>query len=232
MKKIIKYAFLPAVIIILLLPLLIVKAQGASESELSQGMTKTRQEVEKRRMEAQDKVKQIREKLQQRVDKIKDSTKKNMAARVLNQLDHVNKVWTNHFALVLDHLDTILRKIENRTEKAKAAGKNVSEVNAAIQKAKDLIEKAKVAVTAQAQKTYLVDASVVGGDTSTTSGQSSLMSKFRSQFKKLSDQLRKDLFALRDGVMKEAREAVHDAARALAKIPNVDMESAESSNNQ
>lgn len=227
MKKIIKFISAAGVTGIVLVSAVIAQAATLNSSNLAREAVKSAQEEVKRvRDEAQARVKQVRESLQQRVDKIQNTTKRTLAARVLNQLDNINKVWTSHFALILDHLDNVLKHIESRTDKAQANGRDVSSVRAAIQKAKEAISSAREAVAEQAKKTYLVDVSAVGGDTSTAGAQTRLVSKFREQFVKLNKQLREDLFALRDGPMKEARQAVQEAFQELSKVPNVDREPA------
>lgn len=188
--------------------------------------------VQKLLEEAQARVKQMREDLKEKIGKIQDKKKQDIANKIMNQIDHINKVWTDHFVNVLDKLDNVLQKIKSRNEKAAANGQDVSAVNTAIQKAESDIAAARSAVLSQSQKTYAVNTSTISGSTSTTSGQNNLVSTLRERFKLLKDQLLKDLFAIRDGVMKSARNAVHDAAKALSQVPNVDKEPAASSGNQ
>ena len=171
------------------------------------------------------------ENLQKKLAEIKDRQKQRQAQQITNQFDHINKVWTDHFMKQLARYDTVLQKIQLRTNKASANGKDVADVNAAIQTAKAAISTARVAVTAQAQKTYVANATTISSATAspdTSSGQGQLMQNLRSSFKTLRNQLFNDLFALRDGAMKNAKNAVQNALKTLSKIPGIDNEPASS----
>lgn len=193
------------------------------QDRIQQGL----QQVKQLREQAQVKVQQIKEKVQQKLTKIKNQQKQQLAKKIANQLDHLNEVWTDHFIQVLDHLDLVLQKIQTRTDKAASNGKNVTAVTSAIQTAKTAITTARTSVTAQAQKTYTIsDTTIDAGVTSaaTTAGQEKIMQNLRAQFKTIKDQLQKDLFALRDGVIKDARTAVQNVLQELIKIPGVNQE--------
>src|SRR3990167_5757261 len=136
-----------------------------------------KQQVQQLREQAQDKAKQMREDSKQKINKIKDQKKRDAAVRIADQLNHINQVWTDHFANVLDKLDATLQKIKSRTEKASAAGRDVSTVNTAIQNAENAIASARTAVANQAQKTYTVDTTAITQATSTTSEQNNLVSQ-------------------------------------------------------
>ena len=58
--------------------------------------------------------------------------------------------------------------------------------------------------------------------------QEKIVQGLRTAFKKLHETLFKDLFALRDGPMKDARRALQNAHQALSKIPGVDERNATS----
>ena len=176
--------------------------------------------------DSRDRVKKIREELKVKIDKIKDEKKQDMANKIIEQIDRINESWTKHFSNVLNKLEDILKKVKSRQEKASANGQDVSAVITAVQKAESAIATARSAVSNQAQKTYAVNVSTITGETSTDNGQTKLVSTLRERFKLLKDQLFKDLFALRDGLMKDARNAVHEAARTLSQVPNVDKEPA------
>lgn len=193
------------------------------QDRIQQGTEKIKQ----LREQAQVKVQQTKEKVQQKLTKIKDQKKQQLAKKIANQFDHLNQVWTDHFVKVLDHLDLVLQKVQTRTDKASANGKDITAVNTAIETAKTAIATARTAVTAQAQKTYTIsdttiDAGVSSTTATTTAGQEKIMQNLRLQFKTAKDQLQKDLFALRDGVIKDARNAVKNALQELTKINGVD----------
>ncbi len=183
--------------------------------------------LEKIRERAQGEVKQVREKLQEKMGEIRDKQKQKMAEQIVNQLERLNKVWTDHFTKVLNHLDTVLQKIKTRADKALANGQDVSAVNTAVQAAETAISKARSAIETQAKKTYIVNLTAINSGiatTTTAAGQNQLVINLRAQFKTLKDQLMKDLFGLRDGLMKEARTAVQNALQLLSKVPKVNEE--------
>ena len=108
-----------------------------------------------------------------------------------------------------DHAAELLARIQSRAAKAAALGKNIDEVTAAITAATEAIEKARAAVTIQAEKTYSLS-----GATETTIG---------AEAKAKRSALKADLTEVRAGVQK-AVAAVKTAAVTLAQIPNVNDE--------
>lgn len=182
------------------------------------------QNLEKIREQTQIKVQATHEKIQQKMAEIRDKQKQKLAEQVVNQLERLNKVWTDHFTNVLNHLDAVLQKIKTRVDKASANSQDVSAVNAAVVAAETAISNSRAAIEVQAKKTYTVDLTAVNSDiatTTTASGQNQLMINLRAQFKTLRDQLMKDLFGLRDGLMKDSRLAVQTSLQLLSKISKV-----------
>lgn len=187
----------------------------------------TIQNLEKIQQQAQNKIQQVQTKVQEKITEIRDQQKQRLAQQIVNQFDHINQVWTNHFTQLLNQYDVILQKIQNRADKAAANNSDVSTVNSAIQAAQTAIVNARTAVETQAQKTYTVNLTAINNQittTSTAAGQNELIKNLKSQFQSIKDQLHKDLFALRDGAMKDARTALQNAFQALSKIPGVDKE--------
>lgn len=185
-------------------------------TELNESLKAKREEANKRfeeaRKEAKAKVETRRAELKERLGQMKDERKKNIALRADKELNRINERWTTHFLNVLNHLNDILGKVELRAEKAKANGKDVAATAAAILKAKQAIAAAKTAVEEQAKKSYVV---VFKSE-----------EKLKDAFKAQRDLLHKDLFGLRDGLMKDARKAAQDALQSLRGIPKVDEEPA------
>lgn len=179
-------------------------------TELKAKREEAKQKIEAARKEAQERLKAQREEFKKKVEQIRDERKKATATRLDGQLNHLNERWTTHFTNVLNRLEDILGKIQVRLDKAASLGKDVSAARTAIDGAKTAIASARSAVEAQAKKTYTI--------TFTSDEQ------LRTAFRQAKDQLHKDLTSLRDGAIKSAREAVHQAARALARIPRVDEE--------
>ena len=164
-----------------------------------------------------------RARVAQRLLDIQDKVKQKLAENIAGQFDRLNEKWTDHFTNVLDRYDALLGKIQARADIAAGKGKDVANTTAAIQSAETAITAARAAVTAQAAKTFAFDASTIPATaTSTPSGQEKIMQSLRKSFQTLHSSLFKDLFALRDGVMKDARRAVQNALQTLGTIPRVD----------
>jgi len=173
------------------------KAQEAAKNRLEVAREEVKKTVEARQTELKDKI-----------SKLRDEKKRQIATRLDEQMARLNIQWTDHFSNVLNRLLEILGKIELRTTKAETSGKDVTAVKTAIQNAKAAIETARTAVETQAKKTYIA----------TFSSETGL----GAAFKVVREQLRKDLFGLRDGAMKSARQAVQNALQALKSVPKVD----------
>lgn len=204
------------------------KVRIETAREEAKARMETAREEAKTRMEAK------REETKQRLSDIRDKKKQQMAERLAEQFDKLNKKWTDHFIQRLDHYSAVLLKIQKRADIAATNGKDITATNSAIQSANTAIDNARIAVVAQAAKTYTLDASsvITTAATTTDSGQENLMKGLRTQFQSLHKALFRDLFALRDGVMKNARVAVQTALQTLSQIPKVDddSDSADNSN--
>lgn len=187
----------------------------AKRTELNTQLKDEREAAKKRLETAREETKKMAEtrraELKDKISKLRDEKKKQIATRLDEQMAHLNTQWTDHFNNVLGRLSEILSKVELRADKAQATGKDVSAVRTAIVNAKATIVIARTAVETQAKKTYVA----------TFSSEKEL----REAFKTVKEQLRKDLFGLRDDPMKSAREAVQNALQALKGVPKVDEES-------
>ncbi len=157
--------------------------------------------LETAREEAKKAIKTRQAELKDKISKLRDEKKKQIATRLNEQMARLNTQWTDHFNNVLNRLSEILSKVELRVSKAETSGKDVAAVKTAIQNAKAAIESARAAVETQAKKTY----------TATFTSED----KLGAAFKAVKEQLRIDLFGLRDGAMKSAREAVQNALQTL-----------------
>lgn len=185
------------------------------------GEVKQRAEME--RKAAQEKGESIKrgegrttaEEMKKKIATLKDQKKIDQANKIVAQIDRSNKEATKHFANVLIQLEAILTKIEIRITKAASEGKDVAIATDALQKAKVAIANAKVAVTTQQAKTYAINTSTITSDPTSPSGQENLVKILRERFQLLKDQLKKDITTLRDGSMKEAREAVKNVANLI-----------------
>lgn len=169
-----------------------------------------RKRIETAREEAKKAAETRRAELEDKISKLRDEKKKERATRLNEQMARLNTRWTDHFNNALSRLSEVLSKVELRASKAESNGKDVAAVKTAIQNAKTAIATARTAVETQAKKTY----------TATFTSEKEL----GAAFKAVKEQLKKDLFGLRDGAMKNAREAVQNAHRALKGVPKVDEE--------
>lgn len=218
-----------------------VRKEARVKMETAREETKVRMEtareeakvrIETAREETKTRMETKREESKQRLNDIRDKKKHQMAERFTEQFDKLNKKWTDHFMQLLDRHTAILLKVQKRADIAATKGKDITAASAAIQSAKTAIESARAAVVAQASKSYALDASVVTttNATTTASGQDELIKGLRTAFQDLHKTLFKDLYALRDGVMKDARAAVQFALQTLRQIPKVDDDSASEDN--
>lgn len=198
-----------------------------AKQKMETAREETKSRIEAKREEVKNKMEAQREKAKQRITDIRDKAKQEMAAKIAEQFEKLNEKWTDRFTEQLDRLGEILLKMQERADIAATNGKDVSATSAAIQSAKTAIATAQTAVAAQAAKAYVLNASAVKTAVATTTdaGQENLMKGLRTQFQSLHKTLFKDLFALRDGPMKDARGAVQNALQTLGKIPKVDDDS-------
>ncbi|HCR52714.1 TPA: hypothetical protein DIV48_03685 [Candidatus Kaiserbacteria bacterium] len=181
------------------------------------------------RAEVRSRIDTEREKVSQRLTDIQDKAKREMAQRLAGQFDRLNETWTDHFMQQLDTYDALMRKIQARADAAQSAGNDVARTTVAIQSAASAIETARTAVTAQAAKTYeLASSTIPMIATSTADGQQKILQSLRKSFQTLHTTLFKDLFALRDGPMKNARKAVQAALQTLGGTTGADGENATS----
>ena len=203
-------------------------AREVAKQKMETQREEAKQKMETARENAKAKMETKREEAKQRLSDIRDKKKQELALKLANQFEELNKKWTDHFTQQLGRLGEILLKIQERADTAASNGKDVTAVSTAIKSANTAIDSARTAVVAQASKTYTLDVSSVTTTvaTTTTNGQDELMRGLRTQFQNLHKTLFKDLFALRDGAMKDARKAVQDALQTLSKVPNVDDDSA------
>lgn len=140
--------------------------------------------------------------LRQRLQTIRDEQKRKTVERIDAQMDALNERWTNHLSDVVDRLEGIVGKIEERIAQAETRGHDVSAAKAAISEAKSAIAASRTATATQAGKTYAI----------TVTTEDALRAEVGKARKALHD----DLAVARD-MVKNARDAVHGAAVALAQ---------------
>lgn len=178
-----------------------------------------------RKEEGRTKVEEQKEKAKTHIANIKNKEKARMAENIAMQFDRINKVETDHFLKLLGQYSALLQKVQNRAAVDAGKGKDVTATRAAITSAQSAIENARAAVALQAAKTYVLDTTKLPTTaTSTASVQDKLMKGLRASFNTLHTQLKADLTAIRDGVMKDARTSVQNAVKTLGPIPGGDNE--------
>ncbi len=174
----------------------------------------TTERMKEVRNEALTRIENQKDKIENRINDIKDKVKQEIAKNLAKQFDNINSTWTDKFMNQLDRYDSVLVKIASSTS-------STASTTLAIQSAKTAILNARTAVVAQAAKIYALDPSIIPATaTSTPSGQEKIMKSIRASFQNLHKALFKELFALRDGLMKDARNAVQKAIKTLKQNDN------------
>jgi peptidoglycan hydrolase CwlO-like protein len=190
-----------------------------SIQEFQQNREEIQRQIEQNRIEFRNQIKAKREEMKAKIDALKEQLRERMKAkisekkqkiveRIYERINALNERMTDHYMDVLDHLEKVLERIESRTAKAKLNGRDVTQVEAAIEKAHQAINAAREAVKAQAEKVY---------EPPEITNEENL----KLDVGKLRKQLHDDLKAV-EKLVKDARDAVRQAAVALAQIPKVD----------
>lgn len=228
MKKTAKYiAFLSGAAIFI--AAMTVTAQTGTRVQLppatSRVPTNIKAEIDRLQAVTKTKITDLRSDIRGKVNAIQDTRRKDEALVIIGQFGRVNTMTTDHYMDVLKRLEAVLLKVETRAAKAKRNGSDMIVVERSIQRAKDAIAQARIAVNAQAKKSYqtVMNAqNIPSAGALTPEGQNTLISAMRTQFQAARNALKEDLFALRDGPVRNARTTVHDAIKALTQIPGVD----------
>jgi len=175
---------------------------------IEQNRIEFRNQVQSKREEMKTKIDALKEKLRERLRERISERKRAIVERIYDRINALNERMTDHYMDVLDHLEKVLERIESRTAKAKLNGRDVTSVESAIEKAHQAINTAREAVKAQAEKVYQPP-------------QITTEANLKLDVGKLRQQLHDDLKAV-EKLVKDARDAVRQAAVALAQIPRVD----------
>jgi ribosome-associated translation inhibitor RaiA len=121
-----------------------------------------------------------------------------------NRICTINKNRTTIMTSHLDRMAAILDRVMERANAAKAKGKDIATVEAAVATARGKIAEARTAVQAQSQKECVM--SISGADTTIGSEVRNAISEYAAQLK----EVRAKVIA--------ARQAVSQAIRALAAV--------------
>jgi DNA repair exonuclease SbcCD ATPase subunit len=173
-----------------------------------QNRTELQNQIQNKRAEMKSRIEALKAQLRERLRERISERKREIVERIYDRINALNERMTDHYLDVLYRLEKILERIESRTAKAKLNGKDVSKVEEAIQKAHQAINTAREAVKTQAEKVYQPP-------------EITTEEKLKLDVGKLRQQLHDDLKAV-EKLVKDARDAVRQAAVALAQIPKVD----------
>jgi len=175
---------------------------------IEENQAKLRNQIQQKREEIKKKIENLKNQLRARMKGKISEKKQAIVERIYERINALNEIMTDHYLSVLNQLEKVLERIESRAEKVKLNGIDVTKVEEAIQKARQAIEKAREAVKTQAQKVYQPP-------------QITTEANLKLDVGKLRKQLHDDLKAV-EKLVKDARDAVRQAAVTLAQIPRVD----------
>lgn len=171
--------------------------------------------IEAHREEMKKLMETRREELKAKLAAFKDGKKAEIAERVDEAFGDINARWIESFTNSVNRIEGVLDAIGSRTDKAEAAGKDVTAVRAKIETAHGAIDAARAAIEAQADKDYTLEVSSEATVKTDASGTRT--------------QLRTDLETVRKAV-RAAYDATKAAAAALKAVPGIgDVELAASS---
>lgn len=159
--------------------------------------------MDEQREKTKQRIEEKRESLQERLQAIKEENKRRIVAVIDARIDALNEQKTTQYANALDQMEAVLVRIEERINRAEAQGKDGVAARSAVVAAKNGIAAARSAVVVQAGKTYAIS---ITTDT-----------KLKSDVTSARDALKTDLTTIFSSV-KDARDLVHDAAVAFARM--------------
>ncbi|MBI1971444.1 MAG: hypothetical protein HYS52_01175 [Candidatus Wildermuthbacteria bacterium] len=165
-----------------------------------QNMVKSKKEEVKSQIEAKQAT------LKERLQRVKDEKKKQAVERLYSSINELNARMADHFANVLNQIEDVLDRVKSRAGKAEANGLDVLLARTAITAAEIAIASARDEVKTQAGKIYTIE----------VQSEQTLKSDAGTSRQALHN----DLSLLKEKV-KAARDAVKQAAVALAQIPRV-----------
>jgi len=190
-----------------------------STQEFQQNREEIKKLIEQNRIELQNQIQNKREEMKTKIEALKEQLKarlkgkiseqkQEIVERIYERIGNLNERITNHYLDVLGNLEKVLERVESRAAKAKLNGKDVTQVEAAIEKAHQAINTAREAVKVQANKVYQPP-------------EITTEKNLKLDVGKLRQQLHNDLKAV-EKLVKDARDTVRQAAVKLVQIPNVD----------
>ena len=161
------------------------------------------QRIEEERKRSLEAAKTEREQFKERLQELRDEKKREVVARIDQNMEKHNEKWVEHWNKVLSRLSEILAKIKTRTDKAAAEGQDVTAASAAIAAADAAIAAAQSAIDTQAGKTYVIE---ITDEEHLGENVSGAVRTFKSDVKAVVEKVQ------------AARKAVHNAFKALKVI--------------
>lgn len=180
--------------------------RDAFQKQLEENETTLKTLIETKRADAEKAIAAKQQEMKTILSKFKDEKKKQAVEKVGDNLNTVSKNAVNRFTNNINELNKAVVNITTRAEKAKVAGKDITNVTIALQTAQAAIDDARSAIIVQSAKVYTVTVT------------SEL--KVADDLKKSRDALDADLKIVQDKV-KAAHDAVWSALAELQKIPEV-----------
>ncbi len=161
-----------------------------------------REAVARRREEAKEKFQSAREEFKERLKAVKDEGKQALVEKIDRRLAVINTKRTDHLSLVLNRLQGMASRLEEKAASESARGKNVILAQASIRQAQESLATAEAAVSLQAGKVYVAE----------IQNEAALKQTVGEAVSSLQADLKTALRAVQ-----EAKSKVQEAARALVK---------------
>lgn len=177
-------------------------ARAAMRAEIEKRRDEFKSMMQEQRAKTKIRIEEKQKTMREKLQTIKEENKKRIVENIDKRMDALNEQRTTQFQNALDQMDAVLGRIAERVDRAETQGKGVASARSAIVTAKNAIASARSAVAVQAGKTYVI--------TITTDA------KLKDDVTKARTMLNTDLKTVFASV-KDARDAVHAAAVALAQ---------------
>lgn len=175
------------------------------KQSLMQQRQQAKQELQQKISQAYTQMKEAREEWRQKLASIQDEKKRLIVERIDEKIVDFNKKHATRFEEVLEKLQSILDKIKEKAKDLKSEGENTTALNTAVLSAQKAIDAAETAIDKQEVKEYEI--------------QISTEDTLRLTVGTTVSQFRRDLRDTHKAVV-DAKQAVMNARKELAKIEN------------
>ena len=134
------------------------RPKGDLKATIMQARDELKARIEELRKVASETAVQKRAALQQQLQTIRDAKKRALVTNINDKMAGINTRRTQQMLNALDSLNSLLDRLVQKAEGAKAQGKDVTAVEQAITDARASIDTAQTAVASQSAKVYTFDA--------------------------------------------------------------------------